>query len=205
MTTPSTDSGLIDGLERIKNRIPPGWGRWISCGPGWYALLVKLDEDLSALVPDYEVHQVKEKYGTLRFYVGFPHIEPECCLVLKTKDPRPYDEPVSGPWVPKDRPAEIQAALDAWFQRWLAHSTTAEHKKSCADLEFDPRVLSRRAAGPETYRLIKAAEEASASICEECSRPGVLAVCGGWFKTLCPTCATALDYVFVSELEEDLG
>ena len=56
------------GLEKILRRIPDGWGRWISCGPGWYPLLVELDEKLARLDPDYSVHQVKEKYGRARYY-----------------------------------------------------------------------------------------------------------------------------------------
>lgn len=200
MTTPSTDSGLIDGLERIKNRIPPGWGRWISCGPGWYSLLVKLDEDLSTLAPDYEVHQVKEKYGTLRFYIGLPSIEPDCCRAFDTDNPRPYDEPVSGPWVPKDRPAEKQAVLDSWLQKRLAHTASDLHKQACLDLESDPRVLERIKVVPEMNRLVREAESRSASTCEECSLPAALAVSGGWYKTLCPECLVSLDYEFVENL-----
>jgi hypothetical protein len=49
-------------------RIPDGWGRWISCDLGWYPLLVELDEQLRALLPNYVIHQVKEKYGGLRYY-----------------------------------------------------------------------------------------------------------------------------------------
>ncbi|MFT4233911.1 MAG: hypothetical protein QM607_02735 [Microbacterium sp.] len=55
-------------LETILRRIPDGWGRWISCPAGWYPLIVVLDRQLAQLDPDYEVHQVKKKYGTLRFY-----------------------------------------------------------------------------------------------------------------------------------------
>ncbi|GAA4407334.1 hypothetical protein [Tsukamurella soli] len=57
-----------DGLVRLMCRIPDGWGRWISCSKGWYPLLVQLDADLAAIDPGYELHQCKEKYGTLRFY-----------------------------------------------------------------------------------------------------------------------------------------
>jgi hypothetical protein len=55
-------------LERILRRIPPRWGRWISCDRGWYPLIVRIDEQLSGLDPDYAVHQIKEKYGGLRYY-----------------------------------------------------------------------------------------------------------------------------------------
>jgi hypothetical protein len=57
-----------EALVRMMERIPKGWGRWIDCDAGWYPLLVRLDAELQKLSPDYEIHQVKEKYGTLRFY-----------------------------------------------------------------------------------------------------------------------------------------
>lgn len=63
------DAGVrAAGLEKILRRIPDGWGRWVSCSSGWYGLLVELDEKLRVLDPDYGLHQVKEKYGTLRYY-----------------------------------------------------------------------------------------------------------------------------------------
>ncbi|OPX11850.1 hypothetical protein B1790_06400 [Mycobacterium sp. AT1] len=48
--------------------MPERWGRWIDHGPGWYALVVSVDERLAAIDPNYVIHQVKEKYGTLRYY-----------------------------------------------------------------------------------------------------------------------------------------
>lgn len=72
------------GLRRILMRIPDGWGRWISCDRGWYPLLVELDEQISRLDPLYEIHQVKEKFGGLRYYyaasdpfVYYQHLHPE--------------------------------------------------------------------------------------------------------------------------------
>lgn len=57
-------------LAHIVARIPSGWGRWIQVGPGWHELVLELDRQLTALVPDYELHQCKEKFGGLRYYVG---------------------------------------------------------------------------------------------------------------------------------------
>ena len=39
-------------------------------GPGWVPILDRLAEDLVALGWDRDLHQVKEKFGTLRFYIG---------------------------------------------------------------------------------------------------------------------------------------
>lgn len=42
---------------------------WLTIGlPGWQPLLLELDERLKARWPEYRIDQVKEKFGTLRFY-----------------------------------------------------------------------------------------------------------------------------------------
>lgn len=67
---PRDAEGFEDGLRAIMMRIPDGWGRWISCSRGWYPIVIELDQALAAIDPDYELHQVKEKLGGLRFYFG---------------------------------------------------------------------------------------------------------------------------------------
>jgi hypothetical protein len=57
-----------EALRGMLTRIPDGWGRWIRCDRGWYPLLVELDEQLRALLPNYVIQQVKEKFGGLRYY-----------------------------------------------------------------------------------------------------------------------------------------
>ena len=71
-----TDAGpYAEALERILRRIPDGWGRWISHDAGWYPIVIACDERLAAIDPDYVVHQVKEKFGALRYYCA-PSGEP---------------------------------------------------------------------------------------------------------------------------------
>jgi len=63
------DAGeYTDGLIAIMIRIPDGWGRWIRCDRGWYAIIIDTDRRLAELDPTYTVHQVKEKFGGLRYY-----------------------------------------------------------------------------------------------------------------------------------------
>ena len=54
--------------QKLIARIPKGWGRYVSCQEGWYPILEDLENKLSYLDPDYKIAQVKEKFGTLRFY-----------------------------------------------------------------------------------------------------------------------------------------
>lgn len=56
-------------IEDIMNRIPVYWGKWVDVGPGWYDLIVRLDEDIAKLDPNYTIAQVKEKFGGLRYYI----------------------------------------------------------------------------------------------------------------------------------------
>jgi hypothetical protein len=55
-------------LQHIIDRIPAQWGKWIQVAPGWHRIVLDLDDALSKLDPNYEVHQVKEKWGGLRYY-----------------------------------------------------------------------------------------------------------------------------------------
>ncbi|ABK69409.1 hypothetical protein [Mycobacterium avium] len=65
---PDDAAGFEDDLRAIMRRIPPNWGRWVGCSRGWYPIIIALDQALAAIDPAYELHQVKEKFGGLRFY-----------------------------------------------------------------------------------------------------------------------------------------
>jgi hypothetical protein len=66
-------------MAPVIDRIPKGWGRWIDIGPGWFDIVLRLDAQIAAVHPDYEVYQVKEKFGGLRYYTsldGDPQVDP---------------------------------------------------------------------------------------------------------------------------------
>lgn len=53
------------GVLEILERRGPVYPEFSS---GWDALIARLDGKLAALVPDYKLAQVKEKFGGLRYY-----------------------------------------------------------------------------------------------------------------------------------------
>ena len=59
---------MLEIEKKLIARIPKGYGRYISCNEGWYKILEEIDNKLSYLDPNYRVAQIKEKFGTLRFY-----------------------------------------------------------------------------------------------------------------------------------------
>ena len=52
--------------KRLKER---GWYGCIA-PDGWKDIVLKADEMFAFIDPDYEIHQIKEKFGTLRYYFG---------------------------------------------------------------------------------------------------------------------------------------
>lgn len=87
------DAGeYAEGLTRILNRFPEGWGRWIDVGRGWYPLIVELDRQITEVVPTYDIYQVKEKFGGLRFYIGplTPDVFPLVHNLINAAEARSY-------------------------------------------------------------------------------------------------------------------
>jgi hypothetical protein len=78
---PEDAGAYAAGLETILRRIPDGWGRWISCGAGWYPIIVELDQSIATIYPEYEVQQVKEKFGGLRYYCDHDGVDEVAKLI----------------------------------------------------------------------------------------------------------------------------
>jgi hypothetical protein len=61
-------------LQPVLTRFAPGWGADIDCAQGWWPILADLDRQIAAIAPDYRVHQIKEKFGGLRFYYALDEV-----------------------------------------------------------------------------------------------------------------------------------
>lgn len=176
-----TDAGEhAEALAAMLRRIPDGWGRWVACDSGWYSLIVELDEQLRALLPNYVIHQIKEKYGGLRYYWEAGE---------DIQDPHN-----SVPWTPgRDGSEEAWARwrreYEAWCDRLDRYLQTPAGKRRTANLE-------RRVALAE--KLVDAAEKRADITCELCGEPGSLHRTPShhpWYKTLCGSCASQTSYV----------
>lgn len=57
--------------DELPCEVPPPVAVYgLQCGSGWFDLIDTLCDDLREIDPDVEAHQVKEKFGGLRFYTG---------------------------------------------------------------------------------------------------------------------------------------
>lgn len=74
-------------LREFRVRTPNGWYGY-SLGPtsGWLPLLAELHAVLEKSDPNYEVHQIKEKFGELRVYLGNVGSEEGCDALMAVED-----------------------------------------------------------------------------------------------------------------------
>jgi len=192
---PDGAGGHEDALLRLLLRIPDGWGRWVSCSSGWFELLARAERDLAALCPTFTVHQVKEKYGTLRLYVEFDH-----------DDDLPVEVRAAEPDCPSRRElAEIlgltdaadAAVGDAWRQAYEkvfvpAHHDWARRVEAIRESETGRRATGDQARRAEEFeQLIERFEKESAKVCELCGAAGVLSrtvAQSPWYAVRCDAC-----------------
>lgn len=59
---------MSDIRQELKERVAKGWIKSIDCDAGWDWILADLNAKMKYLDFNYKITQVKEKFGTLRFY-----------------------------------------------------------------------------------------------------------------------------------------
>lgn len=65
------DYGPTGPLAALQERAMfPKFSYQISPPKGWVPLVVQLDADIAAVLPDYKIAQVKEKFAELCYYIG---------------------------------------------------------------------------------------------------------------------------------------
>ena len=55
-------------IEELKKKIVPEYWKSIDVDEGWYQLVLDCDKELTGVDPNYQIYQVKEKFGGLRYY-----------------------------------------------------------------------------------------------------------------------------------------
>jgi len=56
-------------VEALKKKIVPGYWKSTDVDEGWYQIIVDCDKELTAIDPNYQILQIKQKFGGLRYYM----------------------------------------------------------------------------------------------------------------------------------------
>jgi len=63
--------------EPIRKHVLPDDPYWCYVPEGWHDLVIELNNELESIDPNYTLHQVKEKFGGLRYYIDYAAIDDE--------------------------------------------------------------------------------------------------------------------------------
>lgn len=55
-------------ITLLKSKIKPPYLPYVDVDEGWYQLVLDCDKELSEIDPKYDLQQIKEKFGGLRYY-----------------------------------------------------------------------------------------------------------------------------------------
>ena len=55
-------------VEELKNKFLPNYYKSVDVDEGWYQIVVDCDNLLTEIDPDYQIAQIKQKFGGLRYY-----------------------------------------------------------------------------------------------------------------------------------------
>jgi hypothetical protein len=71
------DNATDFGAEPIKQNIYPyfgkGWEKLLRCDDGWINIIAECHSELLNIDKNYKIYQIKEKFGTLRYYCEPSH------------------------------------------------------------------------------------------------------------------------------------
>lgn len=59
---------LSSAIQQLAKKIKPPYYSAIEVDEGWYQLVIDCDKELSEIDPKYDLQQIKEKFGGLRYY-----------------------------------------------------------------------------------------------------------------------------------------
>jgi hypothetical protein len=60
--------GASEQAKPLLDRFHDGHWKFVSCGFGWLDLILSCNAEIESIDPNYKIYQVKEKFGSLRFY-----------------------------------------------------------------------------------------------------------------------------------------
>jgi hypothetical protein len=114
---------LQQQVEKLKEKISSGWMQVIDVDEGWYQLVVDCDRELSLFDPHYEILQVKEKFGGLRYYIKPSETcyEPRMLHDIISK----YEEIAAKTCEATGKPGVLMKSIGGWYKTLNAEYATS--------------------------------------------------------------------------------
>lgn len=104
---------LSAAIQQLAKKIKPPYYSTIEVDEGWYRLVLDCDKELSGIDPKYDLFQVKEKFGGLRYYFqsSNPDVRDRMDAVVAK-----YEEIASKTCEATGGPGVLMKSVGNWFK-----------------------------------------------------------------------------------------
>jgi hypothetical protein len=101
-------------IEELKKKIVPGYWKSIDVDEGWYQLVIDCDKELTGVDPNYQIYQVKEKFGGLRYYTKPSNIDDKHTLMRIGDIISKYEDIASKTCSATGGPGVLMKSIGGW-------------------------------------------------------------------------------------------
>jgi hypothetical protein len=105
---------LLKKIEKLKNKIVPEYRKSIEVDEGWYQLVIDCDKELTGADPKYQIYQVKEKFGGLRYYTKPSNLEDKDILKRIAAIIAKYEDIASRTCSATGGPGVLMKSIGGW-------------------------------------------------------------------------------------------
>jgi len=105
---------LLKTIEKLKKKIVPEYWKSIDVDEGWYQLVVDCDKELTEADPNYQIYQVKEKFGGLRYYTRPSNLDDKDTLKRIADIIAKYEDVASRTCSATGGPGVLMKSIGGW-------------------------------------------------------------------------------------------
>ena len=105
---------LLKKIEKLKNKIVPEYRKSIEVDEGWYQLVLDCDKELTGADPKYQIYQVKEKFGGLRYYTKPSNLDDKDILKRIADIIAKYEDVASRTCSATGGPGVLMKSIGGW-------------------------------------------------------------------------------------------
>lgn len=132
-------------IENIKDKFVETWPKIIDIDEGWYQLVVDCDKELTQINPDYQIYQIKQKFGKLRYYYKDSKPFEEETYLKTSSVVSKYERLSACTCEATGKPGVLMKSLSGWYRtlnpQWTASSEIYKHYKIVVhDAYTDPNI-----------------------------------------------------------------
>jgi hypothetical protein len=103
-------------IEELKKKIVPEYWKSIDVDEGWYQLVIDCDKELTGVDPNYQIYQVKEKFGGLRFYTKPSNLDDKHTLMRIGDIISKYEDIASRTCSATGGPGVLMKSIGGWLK-----------------------------------------------------------------------------------------